>query len=484
VDEIQTTSTTAAGPGVELDHRSIGLGHVIFFVVAAAAPLTAVVGASPAAFAFGNGAGVPGAFVLAGLLYLLFSAGFTAMSHHVGGAGGFYVYLAQGIGRPFGAAGALMMLVTYNAAQFAIYAIFGVFFSAAVASFGLVLPWWICTFGAIVAVLLCGRRSIAFSGNLLGLCMIGEVLILLLLDLAIVVHGGGPEGLSLSTFSIANTFAPGLGAALVFVVGSFTGFEATVIFSEEARDPRRTIPRATYAAVILITSFYAFSTWAIAQYYGPSHIHAAAAGNISGLFFDAARALLGGWAVAIMRTLLVVSLFACVLSLHNAINRYLFAMGRDRTAPSVCAKLHPRHRSPYVAGQIQALISIVVLGALAALRLDPYGVIFSWLSVIGVLGILMVQLMVCIAVLLFFRQRPHGEPFWRTTLCPALAFLGLSMLIYLVIRNMPLLAGADNALLQAFPWMMMAVGCAGIGQALWLRRRHPDIYLRLGRNFD
>lgn len=39
---------------------SIGVGHIVFFVVAAAAPLTSVVGASPAAFAFGNGAGVPG----------------------------------------------------------------------------------------------------------------------------------------------------------------------------------------------------------------------------------------------------------------------------------------------------------------------------------------------------------------------------------------------------------------------------------------
>lgn len=76
-------------PSGRLQKNSIGLLHIVFFVVAAAAPLTAVVGASPAAFAFGNGAGVPGAFVLSGLLYLIFSVGFTAMSRYVGGAGAF-----------------------------------------------------------------------------------------------------------------------------------------------------------------------------------------------------------------------------------------------------------------------------------------------------------------------------------------------------------------------------------------------------------
>lgn len=77
-----------------LARGSIGTAHIVFFVVArddrAAAPLTAVVGASTAAFAFGNGAGVPAVFLLVGLFYLLFSAGFTAMSRFVATSSGFY----------------------------------------------------------------------------------------------------------------------------------------------------------------------------------------------------------------------------------------------------------------------------------------------------------------------------------------------------------------------------------------------------------
>jgi amino acid transporter len=111
VDAIQGTR--------QLHKNAIGLSHIVFFVVAAAAPLTAVVGATPAAFGMGNGPGVPGTFVLAGGLYLLFSVGFTAMSRFVGSAGAFYTYISQGLGKPIGVAGALIALLAYNAVQIA-----------------------------------------------------------------------------------------------------------------------------------------------------------------------------------------------------------------------------------------------------------------------------------------------------------------------------------------------------------------------------
>ena len=281
---------------VQLRKNSIGLLHIVFFVVAAAAPLMAVVGATPAAFAFGNGPGVAGAFILAGALYLVFSVGFTSMSRYVGSAGAFYTYITQGLGKPIGVGAALIAVLTYNAIQIAVYGLFAVFVNAALTPFGVNLPWWIYSILAIAVVTLCGQRQIAFSGNLLGVCMLAEIALLLLLDVAVVLHGGGPEGISLSSFAPSTVFGPGLGVSLVFVIGSYIGFEATAIFSEEAHNPERTIPRATYVAVFLITAFYALSTWAIAQAYGPSLIAAAAKDNIETLYLVQTNKLLGAWA--------------------------------------------------------------------------------------------------------------------------------------------------------------------------------------------
>lgn len=479
-----TLEAVAPASEVRLARNSVGLAHIVFFVVAAAAPLTAVVGASPAAFAFGNGAGVPGAFVLAGLLYILFSVGFTAMSRHVGGAGAFYTYITHGIGKPAGVGGAVMALVTYSAVQIAVYALFGVFMAGAVAPLGLDLPWWAWSFLALAVVLVCGQRNIAFSGAILGVCMVAEIIILLLLDIGILIAGGGPDGIGFTSFAPATVFTPGLGVALVFVIGSFIGFEATAIFGEEAENPEKTIPRATYVAVLLITLFYAFSTWAITQHYGAANVQATAEAGLESFYFAASDAVLGTWSTQILSILLITSLFACVLSFHNTLNRYFFALGREGLAASALGKVHPKHGSPYVAGLVQSAIAAVILGLFAAAGLDPYTVVFSWMSALAVIGIVAVQALVSLAIILFFRRNKTRHGLWTTLIAPALALIGLAGSFLLVSANLSLLSGSESLLVASFPYLIVLTGLGGAAFALHLKRNRPQLYASLGKVFE
>lgn len=478
-----TLQSTADGPTDRLAKNSVGLAHIVFFVVAAAAPLTAVVGASPVAFAFGNGAGVPGAFVLAGLLYLLFSVGFTAMSRHVGGAGAFYTYITHGIGKPAGVGGALMALVTYSAVQIAVYGLFGVFMAGAMAPMAN-LPWWVWSFAALAVVHVCGQRNIAFSGAILGFCMIAEIAILLLLDLGIVFSGGGPEGFGLTSFAPATVFTPGLGVALVFVVGSFIGFEATAIFGEEAENPEKTIPRATYVAVLLITVFYAFSTWAIVQFYGPATVQATAEAGLETFYFAASDQVLGPWSSQVMNVLLITSLFACVLSFHNTLNRYFFALGREGLALRLLGKVHPMHGSPYVAGMLQTATAAVVLLLFILAGADPYAVVFSWMSALAVIGILAVQALVSVAIILFFRKEKTGHGVWTTTIAPGLGLVGLLVALALVIANLSLLSGSESPIVKSFPYLIVLVGLLGAAFAMRIRKAKPELYASLGKAFE
>ncbi|BAI74428.1 amino acid transporter (plasmid) [Azospirillum sp. B510] len=478
-------ATAHAPNGERLSRNSIGLAHIVFFVVAAAAPLTAVVGASPAAFAFGNGAGVPGAFVLAGLLYIIFSAGFTAMSHHVGGTGAFYVYIAQGLGRHLAVGGALISLLTYSSVQIAVYALAGVFIAGTMEGFGVSLPWFVWSFVMLFLVHLCGQRNISFSGKILGVAMILEFVILAMLDVGIVIQGGGPDGLSLHNFAPSVVFGPGLGIALVFVVGSFIGFESTAIFGEEARNPAVTIPRATYLAVLLITVFYAFSTWAIAQYYGAAQIQQEAMNNKEALFFVAAEKVLGGWSVALMNGLLVLSFFACVLSFHNTLNRYFFALGREGVAWHKLASIHPVHGSPNVAGNLQTLSAGAIMAAFVLGGADGFAVVFSWMSALAVLGILAVQILVSMAIVAYFRRNHRGEHSLVTTfIMPILALVGLIGAFFLVTENLELLTGSDSHIVQSFPVIVLAFGLGGLVLARVIRLCKPDLYENLGRVFD
>ena len=468
--------------GNQLRKDAVGVTHIVFFVVAAAAPLTAVVGASPAAFAFGNGAGVPGVYLIVGLLYLFFSVGFTAMNRFINGTGGFYSYISNGLGRSVGVGGAFIALATYNAIDIAVYGLFGFFVNDIVKSAGGPDIHWLAYSVALgIAVYFCGMRKIEFSGKVLGFCMVAEISILALLGLAILLSGGGPEGVSVAPFGPTAIFSSGLGVSLVFVVASFIGFEATAIFGAEAKDPKKTIPRATYIAVLIIAIFYAFVTWTISLHYGPSKIAEVATNQTATMYLTAVQAKLGNLAGVIMNLLLVTSLFACALSFHNTINRYLYAIGREGIAWSGFARTHSDHQSPHVAGIVQTALVIGITAVFAAAGEDPYAVVFAWMSTFAALGILILQVLVSLAVIVFFLRDNQGLKIWHRLIAPVIGMLGLGACLVFMTANLSLVSGSESLVVDAFPVVIGLIGCFGFAFANRIWSTRPSVYENLGR---
>ncbi len=474
----------SAMSGTELRKDAVGVSHIVFFVVAAAAPLTAVVGASPAAFAFGNGPGVPGTYLIVGLLYVIFSVGFTAMNRFIASAGGFYAYISNGLGKAAGVASAFITLATYLAIELAVMGLFGFFTNAIVVSAGgPEIHWFVYAALLMAVVYVCGARNIEFSGKVLGWCMIAEIAVLGLLGVAVLIGGGGPQGVSVAPFGPSAIFSSGFGVALVFVVASFIGFEATAIFGEEARDPKRTIARATYLAVGIIAVFYAFATWTVSLHYGPSNIAQQAADNSATLYLTAVKARLGGFAGIVMNALLITSLFACTLSFHNTINRYLFALGREGVAYGHFSRTHEKHQSPYVAGLVQTAVLFVLTLLFAIAGAAPYEVVFAWMSTFASVGILAVQILVSVAVIAFFRKDSRGVGLWPALIAPALGAAGLFACLVVMIANLSLVSGSESLVVDAMPAIIVAIGIAGYLFAVWIRRTRPAVYENLGRAF-
>lgn len=465
-----------------LRKNALGVPQIVFFVIAAAAPLTAVVGVTPAAFMLGNGPGVPATFFLVGVLYLLFSVGFTAMSVFIGSAGGFYAYIVAGLGPAVGVAGAMIALATYAAVELGTFGLFGFFLNEMVTSHGgPAVAWW--NYSAVLAVVVhaCGRRSIQFSGAVLACCLVAEVIILLLLDLSILLTAGPARPIVLAPFGPHALIAPGLGMALVFVVTAFIGFEATAIFGEEARDRERTITRATYISVILIAVFYAFTTWSIALFYGPEHIKEAAAQHTATLYLTAAISQLGKTAGYAMEGLLLASLFACVLSFHNTLNRYLFAVGREGLLWRPLGRTHRHHYSPHVAGVVQTATMLGLLALFALAGSDPYAVVFAWMGTLASLGILLLQAMVSLSVIAYFQRDGRRTSVWRHVLAPGLSAIGLALCFILMAANLELVSGSNSPVVQTFPGLLLVIGLGGAFLAGWIRVRKPDVYQDLGR---
>ncbi len=455
------------GPGRHaLKRNAFGTAGIVFFVVAAASPLAATVGAGPVVFG-STGVGGAGAYVLAALVLLLFAVGYAAMGRHMASAGGFAAYASRGLGRPWGFATSFVALLAYNCMLAGVLGQFAAFAHEIMAAkLGLDLPWqaWAAIGLAVIAVL--GYHDVSVSARFLGVLMLVEVGVLAVLGIAIVVQGGD-SGLSLAPFAPSNVFAGAAGVGLLFAFASFIGFEATAVYGEEARDPKRTVPRATYTAILLIGGFYAFTMWALAIGYGTDSVQDAATANPVGFVLDLSDRYLGSFTTDVMNYLVLTSLFATMAAFQHVLARYLYSLGRIGVLPRALGRTHGTHRSPHVASLVQSAITTAIVAVFAIAGADPFADLFAWLVGLGALSVLTLQAVASIAVLGFFRRTQVDRRVWNTLVAPILGLAGLLGAIYLALANFDALTGVTSGPVTYLPWLVPVAALVGL--AAWAR---------------
>ncbi|WP_221928357.1 APC family permease [Mycolicibacterium vaccae] len=435
-------------------------------VVAAAAPLTVIGGNMPLAMGLGNGAGAPMGFLIAALVLLVFSVGFVTMTPHVPEAGAFFSYVTVGLGERMGKGIAVVALIAYTAIQIGIYGYIGWAINDTVIHYGgPVIPWPVYSFAVLAVVAVLGYRHIDLSAKVLGVALALEIGIVVVLDVVMVANPG-PAGVSLASFDPAVFTSGTIGIAILFALTGFIGFESTAVFRDEARDPQRTIPRATYAAVILIGAFYATTVWAFVVAIGPDQVGAVAQRTLDGegnMLLDTTGDMLGTVGRDIVNVLLLTSLFACVLSFHNVIARYQFVLAGKGLLPARLAKVHERHESPSFSSVVQTLTATVIIAVLALLGIDPLVGVFGSMAGVATVGMVTLMLTTSIAVLVFFvRERERvGGRLWTTRVAPAIAVAGLLASLWLVLSNFTLVTGGSATLstvLAAIPFVGLVIG--------------------------
>jgi amino acid transporter len=472
------TADDGAAPD-SLERNALSTAGIVFLVLAAVTPMAAIVGVVPLGVLLGDGAGFPGAYLIAGVILLLFAVGFAAMSQHVTNAGAFYAYVARGIGRPAGAAAAGVAVVAYNAIMISVAGGFGYFAHVIIADeLGISLPWeaWVAILLAVIAIF--GNRHVDISAKVLGVALVCEMLILLVLDVAIVADRG-LSAFSLDSFAPSTVFSGAPGVALLYAFYTFIGFEATALFGEEARDAKRSIPRATFIAVGVIAVFYTLTSWTLVAGYGASGVQAAAAKDPGNFVFAANERFVGAASTHAMHVLIVTSLFAAVLALHNATARYLFALGREGLLSRALGRTHPRHHSPYIASRVQLAIAALIIAGFAIGGADPYLLLGTSMSGLGTLGIVALQAAAAAAVIGYFRRR-RDPRIWTTVVAPLAGAAGLITACVLIVHNYSVLTGKPSGLVNQLPWLLVAAAVAGFAYALWLRGARPTVYAGIG----
>ncbi len=115
----------------------------------------------------------------------------------------------------------------------------------------------------------------------------------------------------------------------------------------------------------------------------------------------------------------------------------------------------------------------MIIAVCVVAGLDPVAQVFAWAAGVATLGVLVLLVLTCVAVIVFFARSGLDRRAWHTRIAPALGFLGLAACLVLTIVNFPTLIGGSTALALGLGGLLALVTAVGIVMALARRERAP-----------
>jgi amino acid transporter len=351
----------ATRPEAELQRGAVGLTEVLFQSITFMAP--AVAAALSIGFATTFAGGITPLAVLFALIACLFTAySMGQLGSRMTSAGGMYTWVSRGLGSFFGWLVAWVYTLAgpvVPAALFAAFGFFGAGFITELTGFSHEWLWLILTIACGVLVWALTYYGIKLStrvGVILGVIEIGIFLVVSALLIA-----RAPTPVNAAVFIPADgNIIPAL-QGMVFCILAFVGFEGAAPLGEEAREPRRTIPRAVVLSCVLIGLFYIFCYYAATVFFGPENMQANFIGaNEGNPWGSMADKVLPGIGSLLVTFAIVNSSIANANAGANASTRVIFSLGRSRLLPGALSAVHPVHRTPVNAVHVQGIFGIVL----------------------------------------------------------------------------------------------------------------------------
>ncbi|RVU25205.1 APC family permease [Streptomyces antnestii] len=481
--------STYLGQESALRAGRLGTAGLLLSVLAATGPLMVVAGVMPTTFAVMGVVGQPLLFLILGVVLALFSVGYAEMSRHVHNAGAFYAYISRGLGPTAGAGAALVALVAYSALQFGIYGMFGFEVSGLCATYlDLQIAWWVPALVAVLAVGALALLKIDVNARVLGVLLLVEVALVVVFDIAAI---GDPakEGLSLHAFNPDTLTGAGVGTALCFCIAAFTGFEQAPVYAEETSRPHILVPRVMFLAVGFVAVFFAISSWALTVAAGPSAIIPTAQKQSAGLMFFLTESRLGTTFTDVVHVLFVTGMFAALLSFHNVVSRYAFAMGREGLLPAAFGRTNSSSGAPGTGSLLQTAVSLIVVVAFAVTDggktgdpTAPVLQLFTWGGNVGALGIILLMAASSLAVIVFFVRRGAAGVQAPRLVASGIAGIALLVIAFYTVKDFDVLVGSGpgSSLNWVLPGVIVLAAVIGVAHGAFLRSRNPEAHARIG----
>ncbi|HEY2206989.1 MAG TPA: APC family permease [Pseudonocardia sp.] len=445
--------------------RSLSVWQAVGLSIALMAPSMAA-NINPQGTAGSVGRAVPLAFLIATVGVLLVAYVFVRLCQRFQHAGSVYAFVAAALGPRAGTVAGWSLLGTY--------CFYGVVTSTASGIFGVAFltqvgiwpnpPGWAPFLVSGLSLVLVWLLTVvpARGGTRVLLSVEGiTVALILVVSVAVLAHlfaGTAPGGLR-PTWSVF-TVAPGTDVSTVFlgaVFGflSFAGFEAAATLGEEARQPRRDIPRAILGTAIFGGCYFVFVTAVEVMGFGADEAGVQAFTQSSSLLGDLGTRYVGAWVGDLISLGAAVSAFGCALACAVGGSRLLFALSRDAEGDRGLGRTS-RSGTPAAAAVVVVLVMYAIVAVFALGAGMSAMDVFLASGTIGTLILLVVYLVTTVgAIKLLFFTPPVTVRRWELVV-PLLALVVLGYTVYRNVVPYPTDAAASYPVI-AGGWIVVGI---------------------------
>ncbi len=345
--------------------------------IAMISPLGAVAATMTGAAEFAKGS-LPLAYIISIFGVLIWINTPYQFSKKLNGSGGFYTFNARGANPTFGLIVGYMMWFSYfmvitNSILFTS----GVFIPGTISYFlhvNIGTYTWIPIMTVFIVLLtiiayLGIKPSLAYSFTASAI----EIVLLVVTSVVIIVALGSKNTLAPFTPAPAGGFAA-VAVGMVLAIFSMSGSSAVVTLGEEAKQPRKNIKKALLISFIITGVVFVLTSYALTVGWGVSKMSTFFQSSVPGLIVS--DKFIGLPFTILLFVFIINSLFAGSLAPLNTSSRMIFSMSRDGLGPSMFSKVHPVHKTPYIAIITMAGVSYIISLAAGILIGPEYGFLY------------------------------------------------------------------------------------------------------------
>lgn len=359
--------------------------------------------------------------LMVALMYTCFIFSYTELTTAIPHAGGPFAYSLRAFGKNGATIAGIATLIEFVFAPPAIAMAIGAYLNV---QFPALDPKWAAT----------GAYAIFMTLNILGVSIAATFeLVVTVLAVAelLVFMGVVAPGFSFSNFVLngwagSSTFSSaaigGIFAAIPFAIWFFLAIEGAAMAAEEAKDPKRTIPRAYIAGILTLVTL-AIGVMIFAGGVGDWR----QLSNINDPLPQAMKAVVGNnstW----MHMLVWIGLFGLVASFHGIIlgySRQFFALARAGFLPAGLAKLS-RFQTPHRAILAGGVVGIAAIFSDNLISLQGMTLTAAMITM-SVFGAIVMYIMSMLSLFKLRRSEPDLERTFRAPGYPIVPGIALAL---------------------------------------------------------